>query len=72
VKDFIETNKHLPEIPSAMEMEEKGIDMAEMSNLLLQKIEELTLYIIEQDAKLKAQNEQLQFQNQRISELENK
>lgn len=45
-KEYISKNKHLPEIPSAEEMEEKGIELADMNMLLLKKIEELTLYQI--------------------------
>src|SRR5207249_2691639 len=51
-ENFIHTNKHLPGVPSACEVVEKGIDMAEMDATLLKKIEELTLYIIEQDKKI--------------------
>jgi hypothetical protein len=47
VKSYIDENKHLPEIPSAKEMEAKGIDVGEMNMLLLKKVEELTLYVIE-------------------------
>jgi hypothetical protein len=50
VEAFIKTNKHLPEIPSAEEMEEAGVNLAEMNKLLLMKVEELTLYAIEQNA----------------------
>ncbi len=46
VEDYVNTNKHLPEIPNAAELETNGINVAEMNNLLLKKIEELTLYII--------------------------
>lgn len=53
VENFISKNKHLPEIPSASEMQQEGLDMVKMNQLLLQKIEELTLYVIE----LKKQNE---------------
>ncbi len=49
VETFIITNKHLPDIPSAAAMEENGVNLAEMNKLLLQKIEELTLYAIEKD-----------------------
>ena len=49
VEDFIKDYKHLPEIPSAHEMATSGVNLAEMNKLLLQKIEELTLYIIKQD-----------------------
>ncbi len=51
-KDFITENKHLPEIPSASEMEAYGIDLGDMNMRLLKKIEELTLYIIEQNERL--------------------
>ena len=72
VKDYVTENRHLPEIPSASEMEEQGVDVAEMSNLLLRKIEELTLYIIEQDEKIATQNQLLRQQSERIAALENK
>jgi hypothetical protein len=48
VESFILENKHLPEIPSAAQMEAEGTNIAEMNKLLLMKIEELTLYMIEQ------------------------
>ena len=47
LENFIVKNKHLPDVPSASEVKEKGIDLAQMDAILLQKIEELTLYIIE-------------------------
>ncbi|MCD4698325.1 MAG: hypothetical protein K8S16_19025 [Bacteroidales bacterium] len=47
IEDFINKNNHLPEIPSADEMSEKGINVGELQIKLLQKIEELTLYVIE-------------------------
>lgn len=47
VEKFIQTNKHLPEIPSEKEVKENGINVGEMNAKLLQKIEELTLYVIE-------------------------
>lgn len=53
LKTYIDQNKHLPEIPSATEMEMNGINLKEMNLLLLKKVEELTLYIIEQDKRLK-------------------
>ena len=52
VEQFIIKNKHLPEIASAKEMEKNGIHLAEMNIKLLQKIEELTLYTIEQQKKI--------------------
>lgn len=56
VEQFIKTNKHLPEIPSKKEVEENGHKLGEMDVLLLKKVEELTLYIIEQEKKAKEQD----------------
>ena len=53
VESFIKTNKHLPEIPSTAEVTKNGIDLAETQALLLQKIEELTLYVIKPDKEIK-------------------
>jgi hypothetical protein len=47
IKNYIDQNKHLPEVPSAKEMEKNGVQLGEMNMLLLKKIEELTLYVIE-------------------------
>ncbi|MCL2289830.1 MAG: hypothetical protein FWC34_03890 [Bacteroidetes bacterium] len=58
VEQFIAENQHLPNIPSAAEVEANGIELGEMNVLLLQKVEELTLYIIQME--------------KRLSELENK
>lgn len=49
VERFIKENKHLPDIPSAKEVEKDGVSVGEMEAKLLQKIEELTLYLIEQN-----------------------
>ena len=49
VKAFIQKNKHLPEIKSAQEMQENGVSVSELQTQLLQKIEELTLYILQQE-----------------------
>jgi hypothetical protein len=47
VEKYIKEHKHLPNIPSATDMEANGVDVAEMNKLLLQKVEELTLYVID-------------------------
>jgi hypothetical protein len=47
VEDYIKANGHLPEVPSADEAEADGVDLGEMNRLLLQKVEELTLYVID-------------------------
>nr|WP_315424088.1 hypothetical protein [uncultured Pedobacter sp.] len=46
---YIKANKHLPGVPSAQEVKQNGIELGEMNKLLLQKIEELTLHLIEKD-----------------------
>ena len=62
VEAFINQNNHLPEVPSAAEVADKGIDVGAMNAKLLQKVEELTLYLIE----MKKENEK---QNQEIEKL---
>ncbi len=47
LESYIKANKHLPDIPAAKEVKENGVELGEMNKLLLKKIEELTLYIIE-------------------------
>ncbi len=54
---YIKENKHLPQIPSAEEIEANGVKLGEMNMLLLKKIEELTLHMIEQEKRLKKQEE---------------
>lgn len=51
IADYVKTNKHLPEIPSAKEIKRNGLDLAEMNLLLLKKVEELTLHAIENEKK---------------------
>lgn len=49
VEEYINKNKHLPDVPSAAEVEKNGVKIGETSALLLKKIEELTLYLIQKD-----------------------
>ncbi|MGA6119361.1 hypothetical protein [Sphingobacterium anhuiense] len=49
IEGYIKENKHLPEIPSAKQIKEDGLDVAAINLLLLKKIEELTLHMIEKD-----------------------
>jgi len=50
----------LPAVPSAAEVKENGMDIGEMQNLLLQKIEELTLYAIEQQKIIEKQGAEIE------------
>ena len=63
VEEYVKMNKHLPEIPNASELETNGMNVAEMNNLLLKKIEELTLYIIQ----LNKENEEIKNQLERLT-----
>ncbi len=65
VANHIEEKGHLPGIPSAKEVAEGGFGLAEMSAKLLEKVEELTLYVID----LKEENEVLQEKNQQLETL---
>jgi hypothetical protein len=47
IENYIKQNKHLPEVPSAKAMEANGINLSEMNMLLLKKVEELTLHMID-------------------------
>ena len=53
VENFIKRNRHLQDVPSTSDVTKNGVDLAETQAILLQKIEELTLYIIEQNKKIK-------------------
>lgn len=54
LESFITMNKHLPGIPTEEEVAENGVDLGEMNKKLLKKVEELSLYIIEQEKRIQA------------------
>jgi hypothetical protein len=66
VETFIKANKHLPDVPSAKEVEAKGLDLGDNQATLLRKIEELTLYIIQQQKEI----EVLKEVNKRVAVLD--
>jgi hypothetical protein len=72
VDKFIKENKHLPEIASAKEMQKDGINLSEMNIKLLQKIEELTLYTIEQQKNTQKLMEVIETLNVRLEAVEKK
>ena len=69
VKDFVLREKHLPDIPSAAEIGEKGVNITEMQMKLLAKVEELTLYAIEQEKMITGQEETITGQKQALTAL---
>ncbi len=62
VESYIKAKGHLPEVPSAKEIEEKGLDLGAMDATLLKKVEELTLYLIE----MKKEIEELKKENKEL------
>jgi hypothetical protein len=70
VKTFITENKHLPHVPSANEMVQSGLDLGKMDAKLLEKIEELTLYLIEQSEKNESLHKEITELRRRVSDLE--
>nr|WP_293845339.1 cell division protein ZapB [uncultured Arsenicibacter sp.] len=69
VEQFIRTKQHLPGIPSAQEVTEKGVDPSQFSAKLLEKIEELTLYMInthKENQQLKQRLEKLETENKKL------
>jgi hypothetical protein len=57
---YIKQNKHLPDVPTAEEVAENGYNLGEMNGILLKKVEELTLYVIEQQKALEAQQKEIE------------
>ena len=77
IKEYIDKNHHLPEVPSAEQVSKDGLKLGEMNALLLKKVEELTLYLInnakqdkEKDAKLQSLQKQIEDQNKAIQSLQ--
>ena len=71
VADYIKENHHLPDIPSAEEVQQKGASLGEMQSKLLAKVEELTLHMIEADERSKRdeeRNKSLEQQNRELQE----
>jgi len=72
LNNFIQKNQHLPEIASAKDMQTNGLDVGDNQIKLLQKVEELTLYLIEKDKQVKSQQQQLDNQQQVNTQQENR
>jgi hypothetical protein len=66
---FIQSNNHLPNIPSAKEVREEGYSQHDINAKLLSKIEELTLYTLQQENELKKQLEVVNQQSKQIDDL---
>jgi hypothetical protein len=71
VEKFIQKNNHLPEVPSSKEVEQDGLDLGDNQSILLKKIEELTLYIIDQNKKIEEQQQQIKSLQQQQNAIKN-
>jgi hypothetical protein len=69
LKTKIKKDKHLPGIPSAQDVEKKGLPVGEMQVKMLQKIEELTLYAIKLNEDVQAQKKKMGSQEKEIQSL---
>lgn len=70
VEAFTQANGHLPEVPSAEDVEKNGLDLAQMNLVLLKKVEELTLHAIAQEKMLEVQRSEMVAQKARLDRLE--
>ncbi len=70
IEQHVKMHKHLPGIPSAAEVAEKGLGLGEMQAKLLAKIEELTLHVIAQEKRIELQNQRIAQQADQISKLQ--
>lgn len=72
VESYVKSNKHLPGIPSATEMAQEGMSVSKMSNLLLEKVEELTLHMIQMQKEMNQLREENNALKSEVQELRNK
>ena len=72
LETHINTYGHLPGIPNATEVAEKGINLGEMNRKLLEKVEELTLHLIEKERQVRSMQAQLDSQAELINEIDSK
>lgn len=70
LQEYIKKHGHLPNIPSAKEMEANGVELGTMNMKLLEKIEELVLYTLQQEEKLADKEERIQNLEKRLERLE--
>ncbi|PWL29728.1 hypothetical protein [uncultured Roseivirga sp.] len=72
VENFIQKNRHLPEVPSTKEVKANGLDLGDIEATLLKKVEELTLYTIQQEKRLEtsdARYQKLENENSKLKIL---
>ena len=68
---YVETEQHLPNVPTAEQVEENGMNVGEMQVKQMEKIEELTLYLIQINERMKVLEEENKKLQQQLTELQN-
>ncbi|MDM8176921.1 hypothetical protein QT327_21650 [Olivibacter sp. 47] len=72
IENYVKEHKHLPEVPSAKEIGEEGLDLAAMNLLLLKKVEELTIILIEKEKESNCMNTKLEKLTSEVKKLQDK
>jgi len=72
LQQFVQTHQHLPDMPPAQQVAETGMPVGEMNALLLKKVEELTLYVLQQEEAMKQQQKNMEQQQKEIELLKQK
>lgn len=70
VESFVKKEKHLPNVPSEQELKKDGADVMELNKILMEKVEELTLYLIQQNKNTEELKQQLEVLKAQVVELE--
>ncbi|TSJ47576.1 hypothetical protein [Fluviicola chungangensis] len=70
VESFVKKEKHLPNVPSEQELKVDGADVMEMNKILMEKVEELTLYLIQQNKNTEVLKQQVEVLQAKLAELE--
>ena len=71
VESYIKENKHLPDVPSASNVIENGANLGDMNRILLQKVEEMTLYMIEMQKQLEIQKQDKELLKDELDKMKN-
>lgn len=71
VEKYLRLNHHLPNIPAEKEMQQNGLSIQEFQIQILRKVEELTLYVIEQDKNIKNLEQENELLKEQLMRLKN-
>ncbi|WP_299458822.1 hypothetical protein [uncultured Microscilla sp.] len=69
VEAYINANHHLPKVPKAAKVEKEGMNVAQINVLLVEKVEELTLHLIEQNKQMKQMQQKMQALEKKVQNL---